>query len=475
MAKPKKMYRCSVCGDEFSTWFGQCPSCKEYGTLEESIISPKPANSSNKGTIKQLKDVDCKEYGRIITGINEFDRVMGGGIVPDSISILSAPPGTGKSTLCLMLCDKMLELGMNVLYASGEESETQIKNRASRLRLEHIDELWIANKNCLDDVVETINEQNIQFAVIDSIQTFYLKEFLPSSPGKPVQVKECSNALRDLAKDPVNPKAIMLIGQMNKDDELAGERSLEHLVDTCLQLDGDSSDSLRTLFSTKNRFGSVGEMGFFNMEETGLISIDNPSEYFMTEREDEVVGTALTVIREGSRSIIAEIESLVSQSYTPYPSRIGDSLKKDLLGILVSILEQRGKINLFNKNVIIKSTGGIKLKEPHSNLAILMAVASSFYEKPIPQGYVYIADVGLTGELKKVPSLEMRIRELDRMGYKKVFISPNSLKINNFKTIEVCECKTLLDVIRETFGENVKRQTKKAAGPASQANPTQPF
>lgn len=461
MAKEKKVYICNNCGVEFNKWMGICGNCGAAATLEEQIKVPKTINSycmTSNTNIKQMKDVDCKEHSRIITGINEFDRVMGGGIVNDSISILSAPPGMGKSTLCIMLCDKFIELGFNVLYASGEESETQIKNRATRLQLKHIDDLWITNETNLNKVIDDIKKKNIHFVIIDSIQTFYLNEFLPSRAGNQVQVNESANALRNLAKDPTFPRAIMLIGQMTKEDELAGSRALEHLVDTYIQIDGESFDSLRTLFAVKNRFGNTGEMGFFNMEEIGLISIDNPSEYFMTERENEVIGTALTVVKEGSRPVIAEIESLVSQSYTPYPSRIAEALKKEQLNVLTSILEQRSKINLFNKNVVIKTTGGIKLKEQTANLAILMSIASSYYDKPIPSGYVYIGDVGLTGELKKVPNIEMRIKELDRMNYKKVFVCPNALKNTNFSNIEVIECKTLSETIIATFGEITKKE-----------------
>lgn len=464
----KIKYVCSNCEYETPKWLGQCPSCKSWNTLEEREVEDAKKqkglplsvknNTINK-TTKQMKDVDCKDHDRILTKINEFDRVVGGGLVKDSITILSAPPGAGKSTLCIMLCDKFLELGYNVLYVSGEESETQIKNRAKRLCLKHIDDLWISNNTCLDDVLEDIKNKDIDFMVIDSIQTFYLKEFLPSRAGNPTQVIECASALRDVAKNPNRPRAIMLIGQMTKEDELAGSRQLEHLVDTYIQIDGESDDSLRTLFAVKNRFGNTGEMGFFNMEETGLMSIDNPSEYFMTERDEDVIGTALTVIKEGSRPIIAEIESLVSQSYTPYPSRLGDALKKDQLNILVSILEQRGKVNLFNKNVVIKTTGGIKLKEQNTNLAVLMSIASSFYNLPIPNDYVFIADVGLTGELKKVPNLEMRVKELDRMNYKKVFIAPNTLKNKKYSNIEVVECKTLLNVIYSVFGDVKKKKT----------------
>lgn len=461
-SKNKIQYKCSVCGYTTSKWSGQCGSCKEWNTFEEfdSVPQNQTYLTSNLKVSKekQMKDVNCVQTDRITTGINEFDRVVGGGLVNDSITILSSPPGGGKSTLCLELCNRLIEKEYNVLYASGEESETQIKNRAIRLKLDFIDDLWISDNPNLDTTLNIIEKRNIDIIIIDSIQTFYLNGLLPSKAGNPTQVNECANALRSIAKKSSKPRAIIIIGQMTKDDELAGTRALEHLVDTYIQLFGERDESLRMLFALKNRFGNIGEMGFFNMEEEGLVSIDNPSEYFMTERQDNAVGTALTVIKEGSRPVIAEIESLLSQSYTPYPSRIGEPLRKEQLNVLISILEQRGKINLFNKNVVIKTCGGIKLTEQSANLAVLMTIASSYYDVPISNKTIFIADVGLTGELKKVPNLEMRIKELDRMNYQNVYIAPNSLKDKKFKNINVIECKTLIEVLSKVFGDNVKKK-----------------
>ena len=451
-------YECIECGYKTSKWNGKCPKCQKFNTFQEieyqdPIVTDNPAMQlKNVTKTERFKDVLCQDEERILTGLNEFDRVMGGGIVKDSITILSAKPGAGKSTLCIQICDYLAKQGLTVLYASGEESKTQIKNRSKRLNLKNIDNVWISNNTNLNAVVNDIEEKDADFVVIDSIQTFYLNEFLPSTEGNIKQVNECAKVLRNIAKNPNRPRMIMLIGQMTKEDELAGSRALEHLVDTYIQIDTADDDTLRTLFAIKNRYGNVGEMGFFNMENDGLQSIDNPSEYFMTERNDAVIGSALTVIKEGTRPIICEVESLTSQSYTPYPSRIGEALKRDQLNILVSILEQRAKVNLYNKNVVIKTTGGIKLKEQNSNLAVLMSIVSSFYAKEIPNSYVYIADVGLTGELKKVPNLDMRIKELDRMNYEKVFIAPTNAKLPKTTKLKVVQCHTLLDVIKETFG-----------------------
>ena len=304
----------------------------------------------------------------------------------------------------------------------------------------------------MDNVLEEIKNTKANVVIIDSIQTFALNEMLPSRAGNPVQTMECAGELVKIAKSGSKKTAVIIVGQMNKNDELAGLRSLEHLVDTVLVMDSSYDDGLRSLMATKNRFGSTGEMGFFAMSERGLISIDNPSEYFVTQRDEGefVSGSAMAVIREGSRPIIAEIESLVSKSYMPYPSRIGEALKREQLSTLISILEQRGGINLFDKNVVIKSTGGIMLREPAVSLAVLISIASSVLEKAVKGKTAFIADVGLTGEIKKVPGLEGRIKELDRMGFDRVFVAKDSVKVKT-ENIKIVEEKYLKDVIKDAF------------------------
>lgn len=446
---------------------GKCPDCNEWNSLEEVVVEAKKGSLRNsKATttrkpIKRLSEVTSSNSDRIITNINEFNRVMGGGIVKDSITIITAKPGAGKSTLLLQVADDVSSKGYKVIYASGEESDSQIKSRADRI-LDKINEnIWIVSDTSMNNVVSSINEINPDLIIVDSIQTFTLEEYLPSRAGSPTQTMECANELLRIAKSNDRPRAVILVGQMNKSEEIAGLRSLEHLVDTVLIIDGENEEELRGLLSSKNRFGGTGEMGFFSMTESGMMSIDNPSEFFMTQRAkgEFVSGSALTVVREGSRPIIIEIESLVSNSFTPYPSRIGEGLGKEQLNTLISILEQRGGINLFNKNVVIKTTGGLRLREQAINLSVIMTIVSSVYDKGIPNDVVFIADVGLTGELKKVPSLESRIRELDRMGFKKVYIAKNSFsRPVNFNNINVVELKTLSDVIGDVFGKVKKNK-----------------
>lgn len=461
MAKSKVIFVCNECDYEVPKWMGKCPNCNNWNTFNEKVVQAKKANSkiseaTLKGSIevKKLSEVIATNSDRIVTDINEFNRVMGGGIVRDSINIITAKPGAGKSTLLLQVANDIASKGMKVLYASGEESDSQIRNRAGRILNKINENIWVVSTTSMDSVISAINDINPHLIIVDSIQTFTLDEYLPSRAGSPTQTMECASELLKVAKNRENPKAIFLVGQMNKNEEIAGLRSLEHLVDAVLVIEGGSDEELRSLISTKNRFGSTGEMGFFSMTEEGMVSIDNPSEFFMTKREEgnEAVGTALTVVREGSRPIILEIESLVSNSFMPYPSRICENIGKDQLNTLISILEQRGYINLSNKNVVIKTTGGLRLRETAINLCTIMSIASSAKEIPISSSIVFISDVGLTGELKKVPSLETRLKEVDRMGFKKAYIAKGSLtrKIK-FDYLKVIECNNLMDVIKSVF------------------------
>ncbi|MDD3225338.1 MAG: DNA repair protein RadA [Clostridium sp.] len=459
--KEKTLYECSKCGYQSPKWLGKCPDCNSWNTMNEITVRVDKKTSSKGGSISSLKklasklqDVQDSKSDRIITDIDEFNRVMGGGIVKDSMTIITSPPGGGKSTLTLTIANDVASKGYKVLYASGEESESQIKSRANRI-IKNIDKnIWILSDTSMNNVLSAVNDVNADLIIIDSIQTFALDEFLPSRAGNPTQTMECANELLKMAKNSSRKRAVIIIGQMNKNDEIAGLRALEHLVDTVLVIEGENEEELRAILATKNRFGSTGETGFFSMTERGMISISNPSEFFMTKREegDNVSGSALTVIKEGSRPIILEVESLVAKSFTPYPSRIGGNLSKDQLNTLISILEQRAGINLYDKNVVIKTTGGLRIREQAINLAVLMSIASSIYNKAIPNDYVFIADVGLTGELKKVPSLEGRVKELDRMGFRKVFVSKDAfsrpLKLKNLKIVEL---KILRDVINNVF------------------------
>ncbi|MFT9056245.1 MAG: DNA repair protein RadA [Ethanoligenens sp.] len=460
MAKARTQYVCSKCGHVESKWVGRCPACNEWNTLEEMAAAADRAStrtsapmSRSMASASRLSQVETSNSDRLVTRIQEFNRVMGGGLIRDSLTVLSSPPGCGKSSLALMIAQDLAQQGYKALYASGEESASQIKHRADRILAGISDNLWILSDTSMNNVLRHIDAIDADFIVTDSIQTFVM-DGLDSRPGSPTQTMQCASELLYTAKNPARPRAVVMIGQMTKENELAGLRALEHMVDTVLLMDSNTGEEIRSLYCSKNRFGSTGEMGFFSMTESGLVSIDNPSAYFMTKREEgeSISGSALTVVREGSRPIIVEIESLVSRSFTPYPTRIGESLKRDQLNTLVSILEQRAEITLFDKNVILKTTGGLRLSENAVSLCVIMSIVSSVFHKGIPGDTLFIADVGLTGELKKVPSLESRVKEADRMGFRRVFLAKDAaLHTQEQLAIQVNRCKTVKQVITAVF------------------------
>ncbi len=456
--KQKIIYQCTECGYTTSKWMGKCPECGEWNSFaekQEKNGSQKIAATPTESKIIPLRAISGTEKERIYTDITEFDRVMGGGIVPDSVTIITSPPGGGKSTLALSIGCALAKQKKRVLYASGEESASQIKNRADRILADIQESIWVIADTSMNKILNAVEQVDPDFIVLDSIQTVALEEYLPSRPGNPTQTMECAQSLVQLAKNEVRPRAVLMIGQMNKNDEIAGLRALEHLVDTVLVLEGEGADGLRSLSATKNRFGNTGEIGFFTMTEKGLFSIDNPSEIFMSDRKkgEEVSGAALTVLREGSRPIVTEVESLVSKSFTPYPSRISESMKKDTLNTLISVLEQRGGVALYEQNVVVRTAGGLKLKEQAANLAVIVSIASSLFNRPLPTDWAFLADVSLTGELKRIPALESRIRELDRMGFTKVFTARGVVKNCALKHVEIVEFHTLSQIMSEVFGK----------------------
>lgn len=453
MAKIKKAYQCTNCGHSQGVWAGQCPSCKKWGSLVEVVVKEEKNQNIifEENKAKKLKSIEVNKDLRIKSSYKEFDRVMGDGLIRDSVSILTARPGAGKSTLLLQLSKSYADMGLKVLYVSGEESESQIKSRADRIMAKLPENVWILSTNSMDQAISEIKKIDADIVFLDSIQTFSLREF-DNKQGSPTQTIEVANKAVEIAKDPKKKRAIIMIGHMTKANEMAGLRTLEHLVDTVLILDGESDEDLRVLTTSKNRFGRTGEIGLFSMTEDGLLEISNPSQYFISQRDSDVEGSAIAVTKEGSRLLEVEIESLVSKSFLPYPQRIGDSLRKDELNTLISILQERAGLNLFDYNVIIKTTGGLKLSEPSVNLAIMVSIASSFLKKSVSDKTVFIAEVGLTGELKKVPQIRQRLKELERLGYEKCFIAKNSLDISEFKSLKVIELANIREVLEVLFG-----------------------
>lgn len=450
--KTKTKFICSNCNAVFLGWQAKCTNCGNFGTIEEVEASSYKTLDKDivKTDVQKLKNINIDKDIRFITGIKELNRVLGGGVVKDSVNILTARPGCGKSTLLLQLALDFARKKIKTLYISAEESALQIKSRANRITKDIPDDIFIHSTTIMDDAIKSIKKTDAEIIILDSIQTVTLNEFTARA-ASPTQTVECISKLVTLAKDPNKKRAVFMVCHMTKQDEMAGLRTLEHMVDSVLLLEGQSDDSLRTLTSTKNRFGRTGEVGLFKMEENGLLEIENPSEFFVTKREKDICASALSVVKEGSRMLVVEVESLVSKSFTNYPIRIGDSLKKDQLNTLISILEQRAGFNLYDRNVILKVTGGLSITEQAVNLAVIVSIVSSILNKPIARDSVFICEVGLTGELKKVTNIKERLLELDRMGYKKAYISYENTIPKEIKNLKVEKSKTLKELIDKIF------------------------
>lgn len=467
MAKEKKEFVCSACGFSQAKWGGQCGSCREWNTLEERVVESKsaaatpttPRKSLGRGSKPvRLKDVKSSKQSRILVTDQEFNRVMGGGIVRDSITIITAPPGAGKSTLLLMIAEQLGSSGLTVYYASGEESVDQIKERSNRVAPNIAENVWIQSETNMNAIEDSLNDVDPDILIIDSIQSMYVNE-LPARAGSPTQVDECVNRLIGIAKNPDRKRAIFIVGQMTKKDELAGNRSMEHAVDTVLYLEGERTQQIRYVYAEKNRFGETGEVALYSMEQAGMIPITNPSEFFMTKRKSPVPGSALTVTREGTRNIVVEVESLTESSMYGFPIRVSEGINKQNLQIMTAIVERSG-VRLSDKDVYVKFVAGMKPKETSVNLGIAMSIVSSVHKMGIPTDTVFIGEVGLTGEIKNVPYLETRIKELDRLGFHIVYIPKGNLREPiPTKNLKVMEVGTLNEAISSVFSAKSKAVT----------------
>lgn len=449
------MYECKVCKTINRKAPIKCPECGTFDSYEE-IKDVEPANKkAEKKTRKKvetlkLKDVVLNNDDRVLCGISEVDRVMGGGFVSDSVNILTAPPGQGKSTLLLAVANALAERGKTVLYVSSEESAKQIKGRAKRILESGIsDNLYICDTKETNDIEYQTEKLNPDVLIVDSVSSFCSAD-LNSQSGTPTQIRYCSDMIIRLCKSSDKPRIAIIIAHVTKDDELAGSRALEHDVDAVMYLEGEKDDELRVLRTVKNRFGEL-DTGLFLMTDTGLKELDNPSEYFTTKRdaEEKVSGVALTMIKEGSRMIVVEIEALLSKTFSAYPTRIATCLRRDNFNILLSIIEQSLKIKLYDKNAIISTTGRIKLSNPSSDLAIIMSVLSAYYSAPIDNTVAFIGEVGLTGELKRTTNIEKCLKELDRLNYKTVYVPRGEYRVKDLQNLTIIKCKDIADVTKK--------------------------
>lgn len=456
-------YICKECGHVQTGWTGKCPNCGQWATMEETRISPSKEKRTTTPAQKREKAIPLSEVAstsseRMDTGIKELNRVLGGGLVRDSVNMLTARPGAGKSTLLLQLSMNFARQGKDVLYASGEESAGQVKNRASRLFDQLSPKIYILSTNAMDEVMDEVFRLHPALLILDSVQTFQLEEFAQRQ-GTPTQTLRVTDKTLELSKDPSHPMASFIVGHMTKSDEMAGLRTIEHLVDTVLYLDDGGDEGLRLLRSTKNRFGYTGEVGLFQMMEKGLMEVRDPYSFFLTKRDRPVTGSAIALQKEGSRFIPIEIEALVSPSYEPYPMRIGDSLRRDQLNTLVAVLEVRAGYRLDEKNIVLKATGGIAIKERVTDLAVLVAIASAADGFFLSATDAFLAEVGLTGDLKKAEDGERRVQDLSRMGFKRVYVSAD-FPPAQFDTLELVYCQNLSQVLNRLKREGKEKKRR---------------
>lgn len=430
--KSKSAYICNECGYQSPKWLGKCPSCNSWNTMEETIVTSQPASATKslvrENTVslrapKKIGDVQAGSETRYKTGLKELDRVLGGGIVQGSLILVGGDPGIGKSTLLLQICDKIGE-EKKVLYVSGEESEGQIKIRAQRLGVTTAN-LYLVSETDVETVIECINSVKPDVVIIDSIQTMNRQD-ISSAAGSVPQVREATNAFMRIAKS--LGISMFIVGHVTKEGAIAGPRVLEHMVDCVLYFEGDRQLSFRILRAVKNRFGSTNEIGVFEMRDTGLTEVENPSMMLLEGRNSDISGSAIVCTMEGSRGVMAEIQALVTPTGFGNPRRMANGVDLYRLLLLVAVLEKRAKMNLSNSDIYLNVAGGLRIDETAVDLGICAAVATSQADIPLPPDMIFIGEVGLGGELRGVSQIEKRIAEAAKLGFKSAIVPKQSLR-----------------------------------------------
>jgi DNA repair protein RadA/Sms len=420
MAKQKTVYSCTECGGQTLKWQGQCPHCQAWNTLVETIAEKSVSRFSpvsEIGQVQNLSTIEAREEPRYPTGIEELDRVLGGGMVQGGVVLLGGDPGIGKSTLLLQALSFM-SAQHSVLYVSGEESAQQVALRAKRLALD-VQSVDLYAEIQLEKIQAVLAERKPSVAVIDSIQTVY-SEALQSAPGSVAQVRECAAQLTRLAKS--SGTCIILVGHVTKEGALAGPRVLEHMVDTVLYFEGDMHSSFRMVRAFKNRFGAVNELGVFSMSEKGLREVKNPSALFLSHHDTQVPGSCIMVTQEGTRPLLVEIQALVDEARSPSPRRLCVGLEQNRLAMLLAVLHRHAGIPCYDQDVFVNAVGGVKITEPGADLAVLLAVVSSLKNKPLAEKMIVIGEVGLAGEIRPVQRGQERLKEAAKLGFKQAII-----------------------------------------------------
>jgi DNA repair protein RadA/Sms len=451
MSKSRIKYICSNCGYESLRWLGKCPECESWNSFTEEIVETskrKPTISKSKYELNTIETISADEADRIKTGITEFDRVLGGGLMPGSVILLGGDPGIGKSTLAMQATSN---INQKVLYATGEESEKQIKLRASRLKMSSPN-FYVQAETNLSDILGAINQLSPAVVVIDSIQTMYRSE-LDNSPGTITQIRECTSLLMEEAKK--KHYSVIIIGHVTKEGMIAGPKLLEHMVDAVIQFEGESNYSFRILRAQKNRFGSTNEIGVFEMHEDGLREVKNPSELFLSEREKLTPGSVVTSSIEGTRPILLEVQALVTPSNYGYPQRVSNGFDQRRLSILLAVLEKRAGVRVSATNVFVNIAGGIRITEPAADLAVCAAIASSLTEKVFENQTIIIGEVGLGGEIRSVGHIEKRIQEAEKLGFKNAIIpSSNKKELKSSGSISVKTFDNLDQVVKSILNKS---------------------
>ena len=457
MVKKKVMFECMACGYESPKWLGKCPNCNGWNTMEEQTIKVENNNSIYKN-IKQtmshvngavrLHQINATQDERIKTNLSEFDRVLGGGIVPGSLILIGGDPGIGKSTLLLQVSMILSKSNQSILYVSGEESLSQIKLRANRLGIMK-SEMYLLAETDFEQIIQEISQVQPDMVIIDSIQTMTLTDH-QGVAGSVSQVREVTSKLMKVAKN--NQIAIFIVGHVTKDGNIAGPRMLEHMVDTVLYFEGEKHNRFRMLRAVKNRFGSTNELGVFEMLDKGLIEIINPSQLFLEERLPGATGSIVVPALEGSRIIMAEIQSLMTPTVFSNAKRTTSGIDYQRISLLLAVMEKHCHLLVQNQDAFFKTAGGVKLDEPAIDLSIAMSIASSYWNRPTQVDDCFVGEIGLTGEIRRVNQIIDRIKEADKLGFKRIFIPfNNSLELELDVTIEIISVKTIQEAIRLVF------------------------
>ncbi len=439
MAKTRSIYVCTECGATSPKWQGQCPGCAQWNTLVETVAeaastgASRYAGQTGAGEMQDLADIRPREEPRLPTGIEEFDRVLGGGLVAGGVVLIGGDPGIGKSTLLLQALSRLAEAGQPVIYVSGEESAEQVALRARRLQL-GMRGLRLLPEIGLEKILATLRREKPLVAVIDSIQTLY-SEALQSAPGSVAQVRECAAQLTRLAKQ--SGICVILVGHVTKEGALAGPRVLEHMVDTVLYFEGDTHSSFRLVRACKNRFGAVNELGVFAMTDKGLRGVSNPSALFLSQHAEAVSGSCVLVTQEGTRPLLVEIQALVDGAHSPNPRRLTVGLDAQRLAMLLAVLHRHAGIVCFDQDVFVNAVGGVRIQEPAADLAILLAIVSSLNNRPLPAKVVAFGEVGLAGEVRPAPRGQERLREAAKLGFTHALVPKANAPRQAIKGIEV--------------------------------------